>query len=1060
MKGADANGEVKEWFRSGSRKMGDGGIHLALAPTDYRVRFLALLFVVSGAAGLIYETVWTRYLGLFMGHGAYAQVLVLVIFLGAMAVGAFAVGRRSERIANPLLAYAGVELAIAVLGAVFHPVFIAVTGAAYESWFPAVGYGPAQLALKWVIAGALIAPQSILLGATFPLLTAAALRIRGTESGHALGLLYFANSIGAAGGVLLEGFYLIGAVGLNGTLLVAAALNAVVAAAVFAGAKRFAPADATPNTRHAAPDTHRTPDFEPRPPVLLRAMLVVAAGTALSSFVYEIAWIRMLSLVLGSATHAFELMLSAFVLGLALGAFWVRRRIATAERPLRMLGIAQWAMGVLAVATMPLYVVCFRLMSTTINELPETGTGYMLFSVIRYAMALGVMLPATFCAGMTLPLITHILLRAGVGERAVGLVYGVNTFGSIVGVALAALLLMPLIGLNGLLVLGAVIDIGIGIALVRWDRRLHPEPHARTGALPRGEVAFVQAVVLTFAGVAAIAYLARADRSMMQSAVYRHGIIAKKGLYVFPYYRDGRTATVSLHRVATEPDGMMTIATNGKPDASVAADWRLPYDSTAPRTALSEDMSTQMLLPLLALAHQPRARRVAQVGQGSGMTSHFVLGSDAPETVETIEIEPHMIAASRGFMPANRRAFEDPRSRFVIDDARSFLSANDQTYDLIMSEPSNPWVSGVASLFTVEFYERLRSRLTPTGIFAQWLHLYEIDDDLVASVLAAIDRTFPAYDVYLTSGSDIVILATRADALPEPDWSVVNMPGIAQDLRRVVPLLPEHFPAMRVAGHSLLHPYLATVAPNSDFRPVLDLGAERTRFMHTHGTGLQRLGADRFDIAAALDGRRRPLGTAPFSPATEIPRVNALAQSALVRLAMDGDAVVRKALSDSSARAVVQRQAIFDRSITDRSLPSPTDWRAWVQEFVTVEEELHGGSAGVADEVFYGKVRAFLTRTSAPATPRAAVDFIHGLAAWDFQEASRASDVLLQRRMAGEEWVPPTLLAGGAAVARIKIGDAKNALAVMEVVRRFTADSSYRPQTLRERALSAAGAPR
>jgi spermidine synthase len=1017
------------------------------------VRFLALLFVFSGAAGLIYETVWTRYLGLFMGHGAYAQVLVLVIFLGGMAVGAFAIGRRTERIANPLLAYAGVELAIGVLGAVFHPVFVAVTGAAYDSWFPAVGYGSAQFILKWTIAGALIAPQSILLGATFPLLTAAALRIRGTESGHALGLLYFANSLGAAGGVLLEGFYLIGAVGLSGTLLVAAALNALVAAAVFAGAKRFAPA--APDAQPPAPDTRPpTPDTA-RPPILLRAMLITAAGTALSSFIYEIGWIRMLSLVLGSATHAFELMLSAFVLGLALGAFWVRRRIASAERPIRMLGIAQWAMGVLAVATMPLYAVCFRLMSSTINHLPQTENGYVLFSVIRYAMALGVMLPATFCAGMTLPLITHILLRSGVGERAVGLVYAVNTFGSIVGVALAALVLMPLIGLNGLLVLGAAIDIGVGVALVRWDRRLHPMPNARKGLFPSGDSAFIQAVVLTFVGVAGLAYFARADRSAMQSAVYRHGIVAKKGLYVFPYYRDGRTATVSLHRVAAEPDGMLTIATNGKPDASVAAEWRQPYDPTAPKIALSEDMSTQMLLPLLALAHQPRARLVAQVGEGSGMTSHFVLGSDALETLETIEIEPHMVAASRGFMPANRRTFEDPRSRFVIDDARSFLSANDRTYDLILSEPSNPWVSGVSSLFTVEFYERLRGRLTPTGVFAQWLHLYEIDDDLVASVLAAIDRAFPAYDVYMTSASDIVILATRANTLPAPDWSVVHMPGLAEDLRRVVPLLPEHFPAMRIAGHSLLHPYLTTVAPNSDFRPVLDLGAERTRFLHIHGTGLQRLAGGRFDIAAALDERRRPLATAPFSPATEIPRVNALAQSALVRQAMAGDAVVRRALSDSGARAVVQRQAMFDRSVTDRSLPAPTDWRAWVKEFVTVEAEWHGGSAGVADEPFYARVREFLARTSAPPAPRAAVDFIHGLAAWDYREATRAADVLLERRVAGEEWLPPDVLANGAAVARIKVGDAKGAVAAMEIVRRSTADTSYRPVTLQERALAA-----
>ena len=165
--------------------------------------FLCLIFVLSGAAGLVYESIWTRYLGLFVGHGAYAQVLVLVIFLGGMSLGALAVGRRAERVASPLRWYAGVELAVGIVGLLFHDAFVAATRIAYDSLFPALGPGALHVLAKWGIAALLILPQSVLLGATFPLMVAGALRHRPDRPGRTIALLYFANSLGAAAGVLV-----------------------------------------------------------------------------------------------------------------------------------------------------------------------------------------------------------------------------------------------------------------------------------------------------------------------------------------------------------------------------------------------------------------------------------------------------------------------------------------------------------------------------------------------------------------------------------------------------------------------------------------------------------------------------------------------------------------------------------------------------------------------------------------------------------------------------------------------------------------------------------------
>ncbi len=531
---------------------------------------LTALFILSGAAGLIYETVWTRYLSLLVGHSAYAQVLVLVIFLGGMAAGAMIVGARSSRLRNPLLIYALVELAVGVLGALFHPAFTAISSAAYDHWFPAIGNGAFMVVTKWTIAGALILPQSILLGTTFPLMTTGALRLQSIEAGHTLGLLYFANSLGAAVGVLVEGFVLIGAVGLHGTLLVAALLNVLVAATVVLTRRMRTGQVGAGHPATQASDSPALTRQEPPPVLLWRVFLAVSFGTALSSFFYEIGWIRMLSLVLGSATHSFELMLSSFILGLALGAFWIRRRMMTTARPIRMLGMIQWAMGVLAVTTLPVYMLSFHAMALLLDRTPADDRGYLVFSTACYVMSLAVMLPATFCAGMTLPLITRTLFAGGFGERSIGIVYAVNTLGSIIGVAVAGLVLMPLIGLKGILVSGAVLDIALGVALVLWDHRTRPRAaRSRAFARLRLEGSMMGAIGATAAFVYGVAYLASFDQSVLSSGVFRHGVIAEPGSNEFLYYRDGRTATVSLRRTIGDTAGMLTLGTNGKPDASV-----------------------------------------------------------------------------------------------------------------------------------------------------------------------------------------------------------------------------------------------------------------------------------------------------------------------------------------------------------------------------------------------------------------------------------------------------------------------------------------------------------
>ena len=633
-------------------------------------------------------------------------------------------------------------------------------------------------------------------------------------------------------------------------------------------------------------------------------------------------------------------------------------------------------------------------------------------------ICLTVMLPATICAGMTLPLITRFLMRGANGERALGRVYGVNTLGSIAGVALAALVLLPLLGLKWMIVCGAAIDVALGVWLLAVERRGARDRYRIRRWLPP-----LGAAVL----VAVLGLSTRFDRAMLTSGVFRYGMVRHPPARDVVFYADGRTATVSVRRI----DGGrgLSLATNGKPDASLGPEWFAPPTT---RTAFTLDASTQLLLPLITLAHAPHARTAAVVGQGSGMSSHTLLGDPRLTKVVTIEIEPQMLRASRAFYPANRRVFDDPRSTFAIDDARSYFASHGERFDLIQSEPSNPWVAGVSGLFTTEFYAHVRRFLAPHGVFGQWLHLSEISDGLVLSVVRAIAENFPDYALYVVGNRDILIVATNDAHLPEPDWSVFALPEVAGDLRRVLPLTPAMLDALHIARGSTLTPLVRGGGGNSDFYPILDLGAERTRYLKEGAGGFVALSGDRFALGPMYEGRRTPPGAAIDNAFPGVPRLEAMALGARVRA------------GDFAGASGAQFSAAERLRAVDRLLASPTppvEWHVWVEAVREAEETRAGGSTGVADTAFFATVARALARQSPPPEARAALEFLHGLASNDYARVSRASRPLINAARGGDDWLPADLVRDGAVVAALRTGDVRGARTTMVVL----APRSMRP---------------
>lgn len=757
------------------------------------VAFFAL-FAISGFTGLIYESIWTHYLKLFLGHAAYAQALVLTIFMGGMAYGAYLASRYSTKWSNLLIAYAIVEILIGCFGVVFHPFFQSVLSISYEDIIPALGSPGLVHAYKWAVGAIIILPQSILLGMTFPLMSNGIIRRFPNTPGRTLGMLYFTNSIGAAIGVLFSGFYLIKTVGLPGTILTAGIINILLAIMVYGLAK--GPAE--------------QPYIIKKSSLIKSHYLILLAAfiTGAASFIYEIAWIRMLSMVLGASTHAFELMLSAFITGLAFGGLWVRRKIDSLDNPIRTTGYVQITMGMMALLTLPLYNYSFDLMSFFMSGLQRNDIGYQLFTLSSHFICLIIMLPTTFCAGMTLPLFTFIMLQQGHGEKSIGQIYASNTLGAIAGIIFAIFIGMPILGLKGAILVGCSLDILLGLFLLSRANLPSKNP---------------MLIFSTISGIAigGMVLMFDLDTWKMNSGVFRTGTIrtATENVRII-FHKDARTSTIS---VSKDIAGNVSISTNGKPDAAI-------HMGNSGRELTDE--ITMTFAAALPLAINPDAKLIANIGMGSGLTTHTLLTWPGVQRVDTIEIEQAMVEGANHFRPRVENAFTDPRSKIHIEDAKTYFSSYKNKYDIIISEPSNPWVSGTAGLFTDEFYKHITNYMSNEGLFVQWMQGYETNPQLVLSVLKALNINFSDFILYTPNSTDLIIIARKIGVVNQPGIAVFDDGEMEEELAKVGIKNIQDIKTFFIANKHILGPLIDKYSPamNSDYFPYLDLNAARARF--------------------------------------------------------------------------------------------------------------------------------------------------------------------------------------------------------------------------------------
>ncbi|MCU0230963.1 MAG: fused MFS/spermidine synthase [Acidobacteria bacterium] len=697
---------------------------------------VAAALLLSGTGSLVMEVCWSRLLKLVFGSTTLAISTILVAYMLGLGIGGLLGGRIAHRLKNGIATYGWMEIGIAVY-ALAVPFLVGLFPSLNSALLSGLSFWPAAL-VRFVLALAVFLLPTVVMGATLPVLVAAVTR-GWDDLARRVGLLYGVNTLGAVLGTLGATFLLFPLLGVFWTNVVGAAMDAtagLIALLVLAprlereAATERPPADAVPAkkpARGAAPAA-----VWPRWNLALLSYGLVGF-TALA---YEVAWTRALTMVFGSSVYAFSAMLSAFLIGIALGSLIGRHFFDRLKQPVRAYALGLLVLGVLSFLTLLL----MRQMNDVFLRVYETfGLGGRTVVIASFVLSILAMLGPTLVLGALFPLLTRTLSAAGrEPSQTVGDVYFVNTIGSATGAFLAGFVLIPWLGLSRTMTLCVAINLLSAALILAWQSQW--KGSART-ALAAGAAAAGLAVALIPP--------VWSQKAMTMGAYYRPQAAFDFEIDLEPfegipvneidYYRDGVSATVSIHK---QPDGI-TMRINGKPDASL------------------KDMSTQVLSGHLPLMFGGPAERVMVIGYASGVTTGAATLYPV-EAIDIVEIEPAVIEASHHFDPWNHRPLEDPRVRLILDDGRSYLAATRQKYDVIISEPSNPFLSGCSNLFTREFFHAARRALNPGGRLLQWIQLYGMDPPGVASVLDALRSEFPyAYAFqFLRNDGDLMLLAS------------------------------------------------------------------------------------------------------------------------------------------------------------------------------------------------------------------------------------------------------------------------------------------------------------
>jgi spermidine synthase len=772
-----------------------------------RMRTLLLwVYFLSGAASLVYEIAWVRRLSLVFGSSTLAASTALAALMGGLALGAYVVGRYADSHADRALrVYGALEIGIALFALATPAVFQALTSL-YLPLAPRLEGSPqAFFAVQFLLAGAVLLIPAALMGGTLPLLSRVVTASAG-ELPLRIGALYAANTLGAALGTAAANYYLLPLWGLRVSEVVAAAAGAGAGLAALAiGRRLLAEAPEAPSS--GPPETASLPlpvSFSP-------ASLTLLAGAALSGFAAmacEVAWSRVIALVLGSSVYSFGLTVLVFLIGLAIGGVAFERAARRGAVPIAVFAGAEAAaaaaiaMAVLLVPRMP---------ALFLRGFPAARSSFSMLQAWDFVLACLVVLPSAILFGVALPAAvaatTPPLSRVGLG---VGRVFSANTLGTVAGAWAAGFLLIPRVGLKTTLVVAAAVCAAAALAALRHL----PGPKPRRPLAAAAVLGFLAALllprwpanVLTM-GVSFYAASWPSPEAFLAVARTRDVL----------FYKDGIHTTLAV----TRSGASRYYTSNGKTDASTDRG----------------DMANQVYLGQLPMLLHPNPQDVFVLGLGTGVSAAAVARYPSVRSIEIADIEPAARDAAGLFGDENRNVLADPRVRLVVADGRNRLLARPAGYDVIISDPSDVWVAGVGNLLTQEFYEIARRRLKRGGLMVQWLHSYSLPPDQLRLIAATFRFVFRYASLWRPNNGDIVLVGSAEPVVW--DWPRLaerfqKTPGVSEDMQALGIWHPlAIFAAYVCDGEELGTLVRGVTRTHRDDRPVVEYFSARATYEDT-----------------------------------------------------------------------------------------------------------------------------------------------------------------------------------------------------------------------------------
>ncbi|MCX7958481.1 MAG: fused MFS/spermidine synthase [Deltaproteobacteria bacterium] len=696
---------------------------------------LYICFFLSGMAGLIYQVVWSKYFNLFLGATSYSTAILLSTFMGGLALGNHIFGKITDKYRNPLRLYSYLEFGIGIACTLFPIYFDGLFNLYFALANGSIPNTLGNIILKIIFSVITILLPTTLMGGTLPVMSKFIIRqIR--DVGAKVGLLYFLNTIGAILGTLIGGYFIIHTLGLDFSVQLFSFVNILIGIVTYYLSKNvkedFSLTDVKTEESKTEENSEATYTESQ-----VKIVLVMIGLSGFVSMVYEVVWTRMLALIIGSAVQSFAIMLFTFITGIAAGSYFIHKILNRRINHLLWFAVTELLIAITIIVVLPLYMRLPYYFNIIGGSIPRMESMFAFYEIAKIIVCFIAMFLPTFFIGMTLPLASHIntksITKLGIG---IGDTFSVNTLGNLLGSLVAGFLMLPLIGMENSMKSGIVLNLIIGVLLFfASDIRKASKITTVTASL------IISVLLINYQFIDK-EYIQRGNfRLKSRYAKTFEEFLKVKDHEKLIFFKEGKGSLVT---VTQSPKGILSLRINGKPDASTGF-----------------DMPTQIWCGHIGVLLHPKPQDVFLLGMGSGVTGGVLSTHKEVKNIELLEISKEVIEAAELFKEANYNILNNKKVKIINADGREYLRLNPQKkYDIIISEPSNPWMAGVANLFTVQYFEEVKSHLKEDGLFVQWFQAYETNDKILNIMFNTLGKVFEYAYVFAPAQLDLLIVGS------------------------------------------------------------------------------------------------------------------------------------------------------------------------------------------------------------------------------------------------------------------------------------------------------------